>query len=140
MWLQSMNSFLPEDQISGKQFPKVFAWLERFQATVTAAAKVAGKAQSVKGPDAAKKVGAAEFAEDCGGVENGDPTGLKAGQVVEVFPIESGFANKDRGKLIGLSVSEIVVESKTEDGNVVRLHTPRHGFRVRAAGSGRAAL
>jgi len=140
MWLRGMNSFLPEDQISSKQFPKVFAWLDRFQATVTAAAKAAGKPQNFKGLEAAKRVGAAGFAEDCGGVEEGDPTGLKAGQEIEVFPIETGFANKDRGKLVALSVSEIVIESKTEDGKVVRLHAPRHGFRVRAGRGGNSSL
>lgn len=78
----------------------------------------------------------ADFAEPQGEVDGNDPTGLKKGDDIEVWPIDSGFSRKDRGRLVRLDGSEIVVESKTENGKEVRIHAPRHGFRVRSVGKG----
>jgi len=79
-----------------------------------------------------KQISASGFAEAEGEVDSNDPTGLKKGQVVEVWPTDTGFNHKDKGSLVALSGSEIVIESKTQDGKVVRVHTPRHGFRLRS--------
>jgi hypothetical protein len=125
---------LPADQVSPKQFPKVFAWIDRFDASTKAAAKTRPK--SLKGPEAMKQISSSDFAEAEGKVDGNDPTGLKKGQEVEVWPIDSGFSHKDKGKLVALSTDEIVIESKMQDGQTVRVHTPRHGFRLRAVGSG----
>jgi hypothetical protein len=38
--------------------------------------------------------------------------------------------------LVGLSTREVVIEGRTEDGKEVRIHAPRHGFRVRRAKEG----
>lgn len=62
-----------------------------------------------------------------------DPTGLQKGQEVQVWPIDTGMNNKDKGRLVGLSSHEIVIESCTKDGVKVKIHTPRHGFRIRGA-------
>jgi hypothetical protein len=61
---------------------------------------------------------------------------LKKGQEIEVWPIDSGFKNKDKGPLVALSGSEIVIETKTKDGKMVRVHAPRHGFRLRSIRKG----
>ncbi len=126
-----LKGALPADQISAKQYPKSFAWINRFQATVSAAAKSLGKPKTVKGTEAAASIGSSEFAEESGDVDLNDPSGLKKGQNVEVWPIDTGFRNKDKGQLVALSVFEIVIETKTQDGKTVRVHSPRHGFRVR---------
>jgi len=125
---------LPADFISPTQFPKVFAWIERFYRAVKAAAQKAGKPKPIKGPEAVKQISSSEFAESEAEVDPEDPTGFKKGQEIEVWPIDSGFNHKDRGKLVGLSGKEIVIESKTKEGKMVRIHAPRHGFRVRAVG------
>jgi len=130
-WLTGLKGALPPDQISAEKFPKSFAWINRFQATVSAAAKSLGRPKTVKGTEAAALIGSSEFAEEIGNVDPNDPSGLKKGQNVEVWPIDTGFRNKDKGQLVALSVSEIVIESKTLDGKIVRVHAPRHGFRVR---------
>jgi hypothetical protein len=131
-----MKGALPPDFISGKQFPKVFAWIERFDKATKAAAQKAGKPKTLKGPDALKTISEGQFAESEGPVDVNDPSGLKKGEEVEVWPIDSGFTRKDRGPLVTLNGTEIVIDSKTEDGQHVRIHAPRHGFRLTSAGKG----
>ncbi|KAH8602164.1 glutathione s-transferase-related protein-like protein [Bisporella sp. PMI_857] len=138
-WLTTLRGALPQGYICPQTFPKVFAWIKRFDQTVKAAAQKAGKAQSIKGDEALKKISASQFNESEVEVDSQDPTGLKKGEEVEVWPIDSGFNHKDRGVLSGLTEKEIVIESKTKDGQVVRIHTPRHGFRVRRAGAGKSS-
>jgi hypothetical protein len=133
-WLQGLKGAFPADQISAEQFPKSFAWIDRFQATVSAAVKSFGKPKSVNGTEAAALIGSSEFAEEVGDVDPKDPSGLKKGQNVEVWPIDTGFRNKDKGLLVALSLSEIVIETKTQDGKMIRVHAPRHGFRIRPSG------
>lgn len=134
-----MKGALPPDQISADQYPKVFAWINRFQTTISAAAKSLGKPKTIKGAEAAASIGSSEFAEQIGVVDPNDPSGLKKGQNVEVWPIDTGFGNKEKGQLLALSISEIVIEAKTQDGKVVRVHTPRHGFRVRPSRQSQSA-
>ena len=81
------------------------------------------------------QISSSGFAEKEGEVDGNDPTGLKKGQEVEVWPVDSGFNHRDRGLLVALSTKEIVIESKTKAGETVRVHAPRHGFRLRALGS-----
>lgn len=135
-WLTGLKDALPPDQISARRFPKVFAWINRFQTAVSAAAKSLGKPKTVKGLEAAALIGSAEFVDPIGDVDPNDPSGLKKGQDVEVWPIDTGFGNKDKGRLVALSVAEIVIETKNLDGKIVRVHAPRHGFRVRASNQG----
>jgi len=131
-WLSTLPGALPPGFICPQTFPKAFAWIKRFDTVVRAAAKNAGKPTTLKGDDAMKQISASGFAEAEGEVDSNDPTGLKKGQVVEVWPTDTGFNHKDKGSLVALSGSEIVIESKTQDGKVVRVHTPRHGFRLRS--------
>jgi hypothetical protein len=114
----------------------VFAWIERFDKATAAAAKKAGKPKTIKGPEALKTISSADFAESEGQVDSSDPTGLKKGDEIEVCPIDSGFSCKDRGRLVVLNGEEIAIDSRTEDGQHVRIHSPRHGFRVKSAGKG----
>ena len=135
-WLISLKGALPSDQISAELYPKVFAWINRFQEAVSAAAKSLGKPKTAKGIEAAASIESSDFAEEIGDVDPNDPSGLKKGQNVEVWPIDTGFRNKEKGQLLALSVSEIVIESKTQNGQTVRVHAPRHGFRVRPSSQG----
>ena len=135
-WLKGLNGALPADLISAQHFPKTFAWIERFDKAAMASIQAQGKAKTIKGKEAVKLVSSSTFAEEGGEVDFNDPSGLKKGQEVEVWPIDSGFNHKDRGALISLSTKEVVLESETNDGEKVRIHTPRHGFRIRSTGKG----
>jgi len=130
-WLRGLKGALPAEYISATQFPKTFAWIERFDAVVMAAMKKNGKAPTISGPEAVNKIGSEGFAEREASVDESDPTKLKKGEMVEVWPIDSGFTRRDRGRLVGLSVGEVVIEGRMEGGGEVRIHSPRHGFRVR---------
>ncbi|CZR60496.1 uncharacterized protein PAC_10392 [Phialocephala subalpina] len=133
-WLNGLPGALPVE--FKQQFPKVFAWVDRFDKVTRAAAKEAGKPKTVKGPEAREIIQGSGFAESEGQVERSDPSGLRKGTTVEVWPTDSGFNHKDRGVLVGLTEKEIVVEGEMEDGTGVRVHAPRHGFRMREAKGG----
>lgn len=90
------------------------------------AAKKHGKAKSISGEEALKLVGGSGFRENEATVDGNDPTGMKKGDEVEIWPIDTGFNHKDRGSLVGLTDKEIVVESRTKKGTSVRIHAPRH--------------
>jgi hypothetical protein len=129
--LRGLKGALPAEYISAERFPKTFKWIERFDAAVMAAVKENGKAKALSGAEAAEKIGSEGFAEKESSVDESDPSGLKKGTEVEVWPIDSGFSHKDRGKLVGLTTKEIVIEGRMEGGKGVRIHCPRHGFRIK---------
>lgn len=130
-----MKVALPQNLFSPKQYPKVFAWVDRFSKAVAAAKQVAPKPTTLKGPEAAKRIVQADFADTVTLVDETDPLGLKAGQEVEVWPTDSGFKHRDRGRLVALTSQEVVIATPPkEGGNEIRVHHPRVGFRIQAIG------
>lgn len=120
----------PTSYISASHFPKTFAWMERFDAAALSAIRSHGESETVSGPEAVKRIESEGFAEEEASVDEGDPSGLRKGEMVEVWPIDSGSSHKERGALVGLSTGEVVVQGRMEGGKEVRVHCPRHGFRV----------
>ncbi|KAI9715070.1 MAG: hypothetical protein M1812_006188 [Candelaria pacifica] len=130
-WLVDLKGALPANIISAKQYPKVFAWIGRFKDAIATARSKGPKPGSLKGADAVKHVTIADFAEPEGKIDEIDPLGLKKGQNVRLHPIDTGFKHVDQGRLVSLTMEEVVLESFTkDDSSVIRLHFPRHGFRV----------
>ena len=127
-WLKGLKGALPADVISEKQYPRVFAWIARFNDELNAAKKKAPKPTSLKGQAAAQRVLAADLADNDIGVNVADPLALKLAQQVEVWPIDSGFNSRDAGSLVGLNDEEIVIEKVV--GKSIRMHLPRSGFRI----------
>ncbi|KAK4178354.1 hypothetical protein QBC36DRAFT_234619 [Triangularia setosa] len=113
--------------INKERYPRTIAWVNRFDQFVGVLEGREGKV--VKGPEAAEMVLKGKRGGDIG-VDEADPVvkvqGLKKGDVVEVFPTDSGSAFRDRGRLVGMGEREVVWEN--EKG--VRVHAPRLGFRV----------
>jgi glutathione S-transferase len=134
-WLTTMPGAVPEEVAGPKSFPKAFAWLRRCEALWVAAGKKNPQPTKYKGPEATSRIVAAGYPQAVE-VDSADPTGLKKGQEVIVHPLDSGMFNKDKGKLVGLNGSEIVLEVGGEAGSV-RLHFPRHGFRIMPAEAGK---
>ena len=56
-------------------------------------------------------------------------TRVEAGEEVVVWPTDTGATHKDSGKLVSINGDEVVIEVSGEKGSV-RVHAPRHGFRV----------
>ncbi|KAI7786879.1 glutathione S-transferase [Diaporthe eres] len=136
-WLIGLPGALPSDLISKTQFPKVFSWIQRFDKTANAARQKLGKVPTVSGEDAARAIVQSSYFESAvREVEQGEPLvkalGLKKGDNVVVFPLDSGSTHKDSGVILSLDGKEIVFETKTDlqGSPVVRVHAPRHGFRI----------
>lgn len=91
------------------------------------------KPVQVSGADAVKHISSAKFSAEVS-IDSADPTGLKEGAIVEVWPIDSGFNHRDKGKLVSLTKDEVALEVSTSaGGSGVRIHAPRWGFRIAAA-------
>lgn len=126
-----MPGALPKDVISPVQFPKVFSWIQRFRDALQQAKASAPKQVKVTGEEVVAYMQGAKFAESIGEVAANDPLQLKAGDEVEVFPIETGFSHRDRGTLLTLTPNEVVVGKKMNaGGGPIRVHYQRWGFRV----------
>ena len=135
-WLIGMRGALPKELFSEKQYPKVYAWVARFNQAIKAARSAAPKPMILKGPEATQRIENAHFAEVELSVAADDPLGLKAGDTVEVWPIDSGFGHKDTGALLGLTEDEVVLGVKSQNGQDIRIHHPRQQFRIRAVSPG----
>ncbi|OLN85879.1 hypothetical protein CCHL11_05428 [Colletotrichum chlorophyti] len=132
-WLAGIPGALPEEHVSADKFPRVFAWMGRFDKATSAARKAAPEVATVSGAEAARIVVSSPYNEDAGGVDAGDALvvaeGLGAGDEVILWPADTGASHKDTGKLVRLDKDEVVIEVQGE-GGTVRVHAPRHGFRV----------
>ena len=127
-----MEGALPEDLVSQAKYPKVFAWMGRFDDALKTAQAKAPKPTRLDGAAAAKQIFESNFAEKEGTIEAGEPQkDLNKGDQVELFPTDSGMHNKDNGRLVSLTEDEITISLQ----NGLRLHTPRAGFRVKQLGA-----
>ena len=122
---------------SAKQYPKVFAWHERFSKAIKAAKAAVAKPTTLKGDAALKRIVEASFAEGESTVDEQDPLGLTKGSEVEVWPIDTGIRHRDRGRVAGLSREEVVLSVKSEaEDKEIRVHFPRTNFRIQAVKEG----
>lgn len=94
---------------SKKQYPKLYAWLARFNKAISEAKLAARNPTNLKGPEAIQRIENGRFAGVEPSVATEDPLGFKAGDTIEVWPIDSGFGHKDTGVLLGLSEGEVVL-------------------------------
>ena len=140
-WLLEINGALPPSLVSKEIFPKVYAWVDRFSKAVSTAMSSAPKSTTLEGAEAVRYVTQANFSEPEGDVDANDPLGLKKGQDIESWPIDSGFKNHDRGRLVSLTSKEVVLASQSKfGGKEVRIHHPRWNFRIRAVSGEGARL
>ncbi|CAL8577198.1 hypothetical protein XPA_003042 [Xanthoria parietina] len=136
-WLCTMEGALPPSLFGKENFPKIYAWIDRFSSTLKAARNSAPKVVTLKGPEAIQYITQAEFTEPSGEVDAQDPLGLKKGQDVESWPIDSGFNHRDRGQLVALTRQKVVLKAQAKIGHKdVHIHHPRTNFRIRAVSKG----
>jgi glutathione S-transferase len=142
-WLVGLPGALTERAGEGR-FPKVYAWIRRFAEAVKEAGKRGEKVRRLKGDEAREVILKAAYNEEEGVVDEGEPVvgfhGLKKGTRVAVWPTDTGANHKDVGRLVSVDGKEVVIETVGEGGEVVRLHAPRHGFRVRPVVEEKASL
>ncbi|KHN96989.1 Glutathione S-transferase, protein [Metarhizium album ARSEF 1941] len=140
-WLAGVPGALPGDVFGPRAYPRVYAWIRRFEEAVRRARGRAGRPRTVGGEEAQRIILGSGYHEAEGRVDGGDPEvvalGLAKGDVVTVGPTDFGAARRDVGRLVGLDADEVVYETETETGaeagargRPVRVHAPRHGFRI----------
>ncbi|KAJ2901476.1 hypothetical protein MKZ38_001817 [Zalerion maritima] len=127
--------------VTEEEFPRVFAWVRRFDALINEKKKEKNRTpKRVKGEEARRLILGSLWNEEEKGVEKGvdekdslvQALGLRKGDEVVVHPTDTGKNHKDVGRLVKMDSEEVVWEVKTkEEGEAVRVHAPRHGFRVR---------
>jgi glutathione S-transferase len=133
-WLTGLPGALPAEHVSPEIYPRVFAWIARFQKAISAAKAATGKPQTLSGEEAATIIAQAPFNEGLEQFDEKDSVaeaeGLKKGATVMLWPTDSGSSHRDVGTILSLNGHEVVIETKGKNG-AVRLHAPRHGFRLR---------
>ncbi|OAA33812.1 Glutathione S-transferase protein [Moelleriella libera RCEF 2490] len=141
-WLVSIPSALPTEKFSSAVYPKVYAWIQRFDETVRAAKKKMGQKPLVlSGEEASRMLVGSAYHEPSSEIEVDETDfevrslGLKRGDRITVGPTDFGSSGRDEGVLVGMTAQEVVYETRGEDG-VVRVHAPRHGFRIRKGRTG----
>lgn len=146
-WLYSMpGAFLDGSDskkagLDAEQFPKLFAWIGRFDNVVRTARKSqSGLSTKIKGDEAVEAVQSADAWDPQSRVSSHiditDPVAQVASLVIGrravLWPTDTGKAHRDEGELIRFEADEVVIKVKpSEDAPPVLLHAPRHGFRVR---------
>jgi len=133
-----MPGALPEGEISAVQFPKLFGWVERFKSVLAAARGAGPKPESLDGDQALRVITQSSYSEPEGDVDASDGVvraeGLGRGSMVALWPTDTGTSGRDVGKLVSMSSREVAIETATTEATgCVRVHAPRHGFRVRAS-------
>ncbi|KAL8806925.1 MAG: hypothetical protein Q9182_001054 [Xanthomendoza sp. 2 TL-2023] len=135
-WLSGLEGALPPSLFGKEAFPKVYAWIERFSATVKAAEDSMPKVTNLEGAEAIKSITQADFVEPGGDVDEQDPLALTKGQEVESWPTDSGSNHRDRGQLIALTRQEVVLKTQAKVGGAdVHIHHPRTNFRIQPVNS-----
>ncbi|SPN97263.1 uncharacterized protein DNG_00777 [Cephalotrichum gorgonifer] len=136
-WLAGIPGALPEETFSPSTYPRVYSWIDRFQKAVSAAKKTNGRAERISGEAALKLTAGSPWNEAPGSVDPQDSVvvadGLRGGDLVTVWPTDTGSSHRDTGSLVSISSTEVVIETRAKDNaaTVLRVHAPRHGFRVR---------
>jgi hypothetical protein len=122
---------LSKDTISNEIFPKVFAWFDRYQAAVEKAKATAQHPTTLDGQAAADHILGSEFGHSKISVDTKDPTGLREGVEVEIYPADWGTEHRDRGRLVGLAPDEVTIAVKSKENVEFRIHAPRTGFKIK---------
>lgn len=139
-WLTIFPTANDPESVNANLYPKVFTWLSRLATAVQTATSTHGKPDQIpSGPGLTSHILSQPFAEpDCVGVvDQTDPLGLKEGDEVEIWPTDTGTKNHDRGRVVCVSVKEIVIgvvapggKGGSQEENEIRVHFPREKYRV----------
>ncbi|KAJ9617041.1 hypothetical protein H2200_000762 [Cladophialophora chaetospira] len=131
---QHMIQDLEKDTISEELFPKTFAYVHRFRKAMAGKQEQNGKIEELSAEKAIESILSSDFFEPEGEIDPRDPLKLRKGQLVEVYPIDSGFTHHDKGEVVSIGVKEVVISSKPKEGEGrLRLHFPRVNFRIQPA-------
>jgi glutathione S-transferase len=129
-----MADELEADIINEEVYPKTFAYVDRFRKFMAGKQKE-NQPKELSMDETIEKILASDFFEKEGEIDPRDPLRLKKGQLVEIFPIDSGFTHHDKGEVVSVGVKEVCVASKPTVGEgVLRIHYPRVNIRIQPVG------
>jgi len=135
----SLPNAMPESFFSAERYPRSRAWLSRYDNAIQRAKDHSPRPKDLEGTAAVEKVlnSPINTSADTAGAKltvEEDPSGLKQGEEVEIFPIDTGFSRRDKGRLVHFTSAEIAVSAKAEQGDKeVRIHFPRWNFSISPA-------
>ena len=136
-WLNSMKTALPKDVFSSQKFPKVFAWIDRFDHAIKDAQKKMSPVRTIDSEQATAAIlnfHSTPVEDDISDpFYTAGPNSLRKGDLIESWPTDTGAKNRDRGTLERLDGRECVLEN----AKGVLVHHPRWNFRIRAVPEGR---
>ena len=118
-------------QFFSQNYPKTFAWRERYREACDTAKRKLSDPPVVEGPEAAKRIFGSDFREQKLLADESDFAGVKKGADVEVWPIDDHIGRKTReiGELVNLTYQEAVIEKNIQNGETrARVHTCRAGI------------
>lgn len=135
VWIAHWMGTIPgalAPSLTEKDWPRTHAYVKRFDAEMRSRMKAFGKPPTLQDDAKAADIVRSLPLHDTTKVDvvDSDPIGLKRGDFVEIYPIDSGSSHRDQGELAGLSPTEMVVRKQTA-GKEIRVHVPRWGFRIR---------
>jgi len=55
---------------------------------------------------------------------------------VHGYPQDTGFTRHDKGQLVGLTMQEVVISTKAQNGAEIRVHHPKWNFAIGKAQAG----
>lgn len=116
-------------EISEQKFPKTFAYIRRFMAEVEKRKKEGEKPTTLDGAAMKERVVNGGAQPESIGIMEDDPMKLKEGDEIEVYASDYGFTHRDRGDLVGLTSTEVVIRNSQG----LHLHFPRWNFRIEKA-------
>lgn len=133
IWLERMKGGLPDEHFGRDRFPRVRAWMDRFNKVLEEAKAKQGPVEDISGDEAARQIKSAApsylepvpiQANDAGAKQ----LGVSLGDHVTVWTSDVPKAKeRDSGKLLKLTNSHIWIEVSTAEGSF-RLQAPRSTF------------
>lgn len=134
-WLFQLPNAYDEAFFNKDQYPKTIEWRERYNAAIAKAKEDAETPPELEGKDAVEKILSGPLIANP--KVNPDPIGMKEGEEVIMYPIDTGYNAKDSGKLVGLGAHEAVVSTTSKQGDKeIRIHYPRWNFEIERPGAG----
>ncbi|KAF2656669.1 hypothetical protein K491DRAFT_767603 [Lophiostoma macrostomum CBS 122681] len=134
-WLMmdpNMRGALPEDFICEKMYPRTYAWVRRFKDAVDKGQTERPQPTKLDGTQVKERTVKTRVDPETTTFISDDPLGFSKGDEVEIYPSDYGFTHKDRGVLIGLTTSKVVIRNSQG----FHLHFPRWNFRINKVDQG----
>lgn len=130
----SLPNAMPDEFFGTGRYPATRAWLSRYDKVIAKSKETAPQVRELEGPEAVENVLASSFRDEDLRVDS-DPLALKKDEVVNMWPIDTGFDRKETGKLVHLTADEVAISTKSEHGGKeVRIHYPRWNYSIASAG------